>query len=695
MHPTMRLAIASALGLGVAAVLAAQTPANTQQPTFRTGVNLVRVDVYPTLRSQAVTDLQKDEFDLLEDGVPQRLETFEHVVIRAPGPEVERSEPTTVRASDDAAADPRNRLFVLFLDTYHTRQDRFMTTTYGTARQQQTRPAPRPADAGRITRALSSFLQRLIGPDDLVALMTPEMPVKGLTFTRRPASIQEFLETTPWQRKDTVEDFDDREQMYRVCYGPDSATTTQMIARRRERMVLTALQGLVTHLQSLREERKAILLVSEGWTLFKPEQIGQGLPPQVPRIGIAGGKPTIGDPRDVAQREECERDRQVLSNIDDERDFRELLQVANRANATFYPIDPAGLEAAVSVAGWDAINRRQSPLQSLAAETDGIAVINTNDVTPGLKRITDDLSSYYLLGYYSTNAKADGRFRKITVRVKRPGVAVRARPGYLALTEADLKAYAAANAAPPDPAAVALQSALNVLDRSRPDRVILLRGAYTWPAPAQAARDAILVVVAELDPAAARQPGWQEGGELSASILDLDGRTLASASGKLSAAARSCLIRFADVPLAPGEYLARVKAQWSVLTTTEQVRISVPDGSPGAATVLGQPIVFRRGPYTGAGFQPTADLRFRRAERIRVDVPLAGPVDAVAAQLLDRKGQPLPVPVTAAQREEAGQRSATAELTLAPLGPGDYLIEMAVRRGDKTEKVLTAIRIVP
>jgi VWFA-related protein len=691
----MRLAIASFLALGVAAVLAAQTPANPQQPTFRAGINLVRVDVYPTLRGQAVTDLQKDEFDLLEDGVPQRLETFERVVIRAPGPEVERSEPTSVRASDDAAGDPRNRLFVLFLDTYHTRQDRFMTTTYGTARQQQARPAPRPADAGRITRALSSFLQRLIGPDDLVALMTPEMPVKGLTFTRRPASIQEFLETTPWQRKDTVEDFDEREQMYRLCYGPDSETTTEMIVRRRERMVLTALRGLVTHLQSLREERKAILLVSEGWTLFRPAQIGAGIVAQPPRIGIAGGKPTIGDPRDVAQREQCERDRQILSAIDDERDFRELLQIANRANATFYPIDPAGLEAAVSVAGWDAINRRQSPLQSLAAETDGIAVINTNDVNTGLKRITDDLSSYYLLGYYSTNAKADGTFRKITVRVKRPGVAVRARPGYLAPTEADLKAYAAANAPPPDPGALALQSALNVLDRGRPDRVLLLRGAWTWPAPAQAARDAVLVVVAELDPAAARQPGWQEGGELSASILDLDGRTLASASGKLSAAARSCLIRFADVPLAPGEYLARVKAQWSVLTTTEQVRISVPDGSPGAATVLGQPIVFRRGPYTGAGFQPTADLRFRRAERIRVDMPLAGSVEAVAAQLLDRKGQPLPVPVTTEQREEEGRRFVAAELALAPLAPGDYLIEMSVRRGDRTDKVLTAFRIVP
>jgi VWFA-related protein len=716
----MRLAIASVLALGVAVVLAAQTPANQtpvgqQKPTFKAGVSLVRVDVYPTSAGRIVPNLAQADFEVLEDGIPQRVETFEYVAIRTPGSEVERSEPTTVRESNDAAAEARNRLFVLFLDTYHTSVDATTINVTagggGSGRPSQAANAP----DSRIGHALATFLQQLIGPDDLIALMRPEMSVTALTFTRRPSSFEDLLFTGgAWQRRlpadDLVSgDLDETEREYQVCYPAERAVVAAMIARRRERMVLSALRGLVGHLQGLREERKAILVVTEGWRLFgrddslMPGATG-GRVPGPPQIGIAGGQPTIGDPREGVARADCDRDRMVLAQMDDEREFRDLLDEANRANASFYPIDPRGLpvfDSAVAVQGrsvvtdLNVLRGRLDSLQTLAGATDGVAIINSNDFAKNLRRISDDLSSYYLLGYYSTNPKHDGKFRKITVRVKRPGVVVRARRGYLALTEAELKATDAANAPPPDPAALALQSALNVLDRGRPDRVILLRGAWTWPAPAQAARDATLVVVAELDPAAARQPGWQEGGELSASILDLDGRTLASASAKLSAAARSCLIRFADVPLAPGEYLARVKAQWSVLTTTEQVRISVPDGSPGSATVLGQPIVFRRGPYSGAGFQPTADLRFRRAERIRVDVPLAGSVESVTAQLLDRKGQPLPVPVTTGQHEEEGRRFVTAELALAPLALSDYVIEVSVRRGDKTDKVLTAIRIVP
>src|SRR5207249_11886685 len=62
---------------------------------------------------------------------------------------------------------------------------------------------------------------------------------------------------------------------------------------------------------------------------------------------------------------------------------------------------------------------------------------DSNNLDAGMKRVVADLSSYYLLGYYSSG-KLDGKFHPITVRVKRPGVQVRARRGYLAATPADM-----------------------------------------------------------------------------------------------------------------------------------------------------------------------------------------------------------------------------------------------------------------
>src|SRR5919197_5839411 len=65
------------------------------QPTFRTEANYVRVDVYPTKDGAPILDLTLDDFEVLENGVPQHLEQFEHVVVRAAGPQASRIEPST------------------------------------------------------------------------------------------------------------------------------------------------------------------------------------------------------------------------------------------------------------------------------------------------------------------------------------------------------------------------------------------------------------------------------------------------------------------------------------------------------------------------------------------------------------------------------------------------------------------------
>jgi hypothetical protein len=132
-----------------------QTAQNNQtpplQPTFRTEANYVRVDVFPTKDGAPVLDLKQDDFEVFESSAPQRIEQFEHVVIRGNVPQEVRREPQTLAESRAAVADPRARVFVVFLDVGHV-------------------------DIGgshNIRKPLTDALNRVIGEDDLVGVMTP------------------------------------------------------------------------------------------------------------------------------------------------------------------------------------------------------------------------------------------------------------------------------------------------------------------------------------------------------------------------------------------------------------------------------------------------------------------------------------------------------------------------------------------
>jgi hypothetical protein len=153
---------------------------------------------------------------------------------------------------------------------------------------------------------------------------------------------------------------------YKFCYPPTSGGTfvsplaQEMIDRRREKMTLDALEELVTFVRGVREERKAILVVTEGWRLFGRNaalmnETSNGVP-GVPPIGVdpATGKLSTrgsSDPR--VARSDCDRDRMTLSQSDHEQQFLRLLDEANRANASFYPVDPRGLPVFDSPIGPD------------------------------------------------------------------------------------------------------------------------------------------------------------------------------------------------------------------------------------------------------------------------------------------------------------------------------------------------------
>ena len=312
-----------------------------------------------------------------------------------------------------------------------------------------------------------------------------------------------------------------------------------MIGRRREKRVLDALTDLSVYLRGVREERKAVITISDGWVLYRdnPRLADSARQPQGPRVGVGpDGRITT----DVMQaqggysRQGCDADRMNLAHIDNWQTYRDLLELANRSNVSFYPIDSRGLPASDAEIMDDVppaidqriLANRIDNLKTLAIDTDGLAVTDSNNIEKGVQRIVDDLTSYYLLGYYSSNAKPDGRYRSIKVKVKRPGVDVRARRGYKAATEKELTegreaAQVAAAAAPP----TAFQSAMGALASARPDFRFLT--SVSWIAAplddSVPGAKSQLWIIGELDEATAKGSEWA-GGASAGDPADRRGR---------------------------------------------------------------------------------------------------------------------------------------------------------------------------
>ena len=620
---------AGLLGVATAVALAGQAPPQDQpRPAFRTEANYVRVDVYATGRDGApIGDLRREEFQLLEDRVPQAIDQFSSVVIRAGGAPTPRPDPRTVEEGRQAATDARARVFILFLDALHVDG----------------------AASKTIARPLVDALRRVIGPDDLVAIVSPQTPIRTVTFTRQLATIESAL-SREWGLRDRPDFLDSTEQRYADCYpglpvgnelvARDLGIAQEMILRRREAQAFESLESLVTYLRDVREERKAVITISNGWRIFRPNPAMTRQPtreaptgPRVvvdPRTGTFSKDPALAGDRSSA----CDGDRFRLAGLDHTQRFRELLDRANRANVSFYPVDPRGVvvfdDDILPVAGVgqnpaippveDQRRRgeRQGSLLTMAEATDGVAVVETSNFGPALQRMTTDLSAYYLLGYYSTG-KLDGRFHAITVRVARPGIQIRARRGYLAATTVS----EAASAVPAADARVvaeaqAITSALASLGVSAREPSMYLQTAVASMAGGARSVWAVLEV-----PRAALAAEWARGGDLDVLLIDGSGNTAGAGRASIAAGTTSARLTIAARTLAPGTYDLRVRSRTAATAAAanESIRVPVPDSPDGSGAMF-----FRRGPATGNREVATADLRFRRTETLRVMTPASGSI---------------------------------------------------------------------
>jgi hypothetical protein len=126
-------------------------------------------------------------------------------------------------------------------------------------------------------------------------------------------------------------------------------------------------------------------------------------------------------------------------------DLHAAITAATRGNVSIYPLDPTGVipgrdvteegvpdpDNTIPEPSQTSIGRMQD-LRRLGEATGGFAIVNTNNFEDALSQVVRDNSSYYILGYSTSTPRTDGRFHKVQIRVKRPGLEVRSRGGYLA-----------------------------------------------------------------------------------------------------------------------------------------------------------------------------------------------------------------------------------------------------------------------
>jgi VWFA-related protein len=188
---------------------------------------------------------------------------------------------------------------------------------------------------------------------------------------------------------------------------------------------------LLSQMEKINNRRKAFIYLSSGYDFnpftdsrWKQEQERYSIPDR----NADGSLPieTGNSSRERDGMNPFETGSQAFAMADVVSQLAELTRAANRANATFYTIDPRGLIAgpdinqSLTTQEWrSSISTSVDSLRTIADLTGGFCICNSNDFKKGLERIDAETSDYYILRYYSSNPDPMRRVRKIEVKVKR------------------------------------------------------------------------------------------------------------------------------------------------------------------------------------------------------------------------------------------------------------------------------------
>lgn len=415
-------AVLLAFPLGASLLLAQEAPPPAASPetppTFPGRVEQVTVDVVVAdKKGVPVRGLTREDLEVFEDGVRQTLVSFEAVEVPPAASAVSRPRPriSTNQEADDAGG----RTFVVLFDDAHL--------TPATAHRAKGAVADflthgvREGDRVTLVASLAGawWSTRMeAGRDELIVLVkrldgrhVPEADRDRMTdqeamrvYTRRDAEVAARVQRR-FQQLGVIAQMTPEPSQARYAatsidpYVESRARDVYFQATTRNRATLRALERSLEALNATRG-RKSLILVSEGFIY----------------------DPNLGE-------------------------FKSVAQAARRANTAVYFVNARGLEGMpISMTAQFGPPVPEVDLgfalddyeaaegaERIASESGGFIVRDTNDLSGGFRRIADENSSYYLLGYNPTNTARDGAFRKISVRVPgRKGLEVRARKGYYA-----------------------------------------------------------------------------------------------------------------------------------------------------------------------------------------------------------------------------------------------------------------------
>jgi len=363
-----------------------------QADRIRVGVELVTTTAtVRDPRGQFIANLQPPEFEIYEDGVKQSLVTFSltqggRTFSPATAPQVS---PGIVVPGARPPMAGEGRVFLIFIDDAHFE----------------------PAQTPRVRDLFRRISKRLVHQGDLFGILSSGTSAIAIDMTydhRRLEEAERKIMGTGLTPKDILE-------MPVGGNGPAEV-------RHRAHVAFSAAYDVVTKLAGIRDRRKALIYISNGYDLNPFAEARETR--EADRTG--------DEPPDPFAKQNAFSEADLVSQLS------ELTRAATRANVAIYAIDPRGLTAGADISQpIDAVvyqrfvARTQDTLRVLAEQTGGRAIVNRNDFDQGLDQIDAETSDYYVLGYYSSNPDRTKRRRTVEIKVTRPGARVQHRTEYV------------------------------------------------------------------------------------------------------------------------------------------------------------------------------------------------------------------------------------------------------------------------